>query len=260
MMIRNQFSKYKLFISALLLGLLVQTAGVKCYAHSFAFLPPDTIVGKQKAAQKPRVRFKMESDSIEDSNKKKIGKMNQSAMKGDTLKFDSLKMKKIFNPNPVKATWLAMLIPGGGQIYNRKYWKLPIVYGGLAGCAYALSWNNKMYKDYAQAYRDLMDNNPSTTSYKTLLPAGYTYSESQLATTLKNRKDLYRRYRDISIFSLIGVYLLSIVDAYVDAELSNFDISPDLSMHIEPVIMNNNYNNISSQVNKAVGIQCCLRF
>lgn len=57
-------------------------------------------------------------------------------------------------PNPTKATWLALVIPGGGQIYNRKYWKLPIFYGGFAGCAYALTWNSKMYKDYSAAYKD----------------------------------------------------------------------------------------------------------
>ena len=57
------------------------------------------------------------------------------------------------------ATWLALVIPGGGQIYNRKYWKLPIFYGGFAGCAYALTWNGKMYKDYSTAYKDAMNGN-----------------------------------------------------------------------------------------------------
>lgn len=70
---------------------------------------------------------------------------------------------------------------------------------------------------------------------------------------------MFRRYRDLSIFAFIGVYLLSIVDAYVDAELSNFDISPDLSMKIEPVMMNDTNNKF--QLNsKSVGLQCVLRF
>jgi hypothetical protein len=122
-----------------------------------------------------------------------------------------------------------------------------------------------MYKDYSQAYRDIMDDNPNTNSYKQLLPAKSSYSTSQLSTILKNRKDLYRRYRDMSIFSIIGVYVLSIIDAYVDAELSNFDISPNLSMRVEPVIMNNNNNSNNNHTNyssspKAFGIQCGLRF
>ena len=130
-------------------------------------------------------------------------------------------------PNPTKATWLALVIPGGGQIYNRKYWKLPIFYGGFAGCAYALTWNSKMYKDYSAAYKDAVNGNFNSSTITDLLPPNYNYTESQLTETLRKRKDTFRRYRDLSIFAFIGVYLLSVVDAYVDAELSNFDITPD---------------------------------
>ena len=81
--------------------------------------------------------------------------------------------KKVFIPNPTKATWLALVIPGGGQIYNRKYWKLPIIYGGFAGCAYALTWNSNMYKDYMQAYKDASNENWEASSINNLLPPGY---------------------------------------------------------------------------------------
>lgn len=172
----------------------------------------------------------------------------------DTTKIDL--NTKTFVPDSGKATWLALVFPGGGQIYNRKYWKLPIIYGGFAGCAYALSWNSKMYKDYSQAYLDVMDDNPNTNSHLELLPPNYNYSEEQLKEVLRKRKDLYRRYRDISVFAFIGVYLLSVVDAYVDAELSNFDISPDLSMKIEPAVINSQIQTSS----KSYGIQCSLRF
>ena len=168
--------------------------------------------------------------------------------------------KKVWVPNPTTATWLALVIPGGGQIYNRKFWKLPIFYGGFAGCAYALTWNGKMYKDYSQAYRDAVNNNWGASSIQDLLPPGYIdrVSKTQLTETLRKRKDTYRRYRDLSIFAFIGVYLLSVVDAYVDAELSNFDISPDLSMRVEPtVISNQNTKNLSGQ---SVGVQCSFRF
>ena len=168
--------------------------------------------------------------------------------------------KKVFIPNPTKATWLALVIPGGGQIYNRKYWKLPIIYGGFAGCAYALTWNGKMYKDYMQAYKDASKGNWDASSINDLLPPGYVKKvpQTQIVETLRKRKDTYRRYRDLSIFAFIGVYLISVIDAYVDAELSNFDITPDLSMRIEPAVINNQYSTGTS--NKSVGLQCSFRF
>ena len=203
-------------------------------------------------------------DSLDAVNKKELDKIEQPAsivVKTDSVPPAQDINKKIFIPNPTKATWLAVVFPGGGQIYNRKYWKLPIIYGGFAGCAYALSWNGKMYKDYSQAYLDIMDSNPNTKSYEDLLPPNATYNEEQLKNTLKRRKDMFRRYRDLSIFAFIGVYLISIIDAYVDAELSNFDITPDLSMKVEPtVIDNNNQFRSSSLKSKSVGLQCVLRF
>jgi hypothetical protein len=169
---------------------------------------------------------------------------------------------KIWMPDPTKATWLAVVFPGAGQIYNRKYWKIPIVYGGFAGCAYALSWNNKMFRDYSQAYVDIMDGDPNTNSYYDLV-VGVTIDEktdTRYGPLLKKRKDYYRRYRDISVFAFIGVYLLSIVDAYVDAELSNFDIGPDLSMRVEPAVISHQYNNYIGNKSSAIGLQCSITF
>lgn len=166
--------------------------------------------------------------------------------------------KPRFIPNSNRAIWLALVIPGGGQIYNRKYWKLPIVYGGFVGCAYALTWNNRMYKDYSQAYLDIMDDDPNTKSYEDFVPRGYDIN-SQLdhyKDLFRKRKDFYRRYRDLSIFCFIGVYLLSVIDAYVDAELSDFDISKDLGLKIEPVI----FNDGRSRVPNTVGLQCSFKF
>ena len=204
------------------------------------------------------------ADSLDAANKKELKKIEQPApivVKTDTVPPVQDLNKKLFIPNPTKATWLAVVFPGGGQIYNRKYWKLPIIYGGFAGCAYALSWNGKMYKDYSQAYLDIMDSNPNTKSYEDLLPPNAQYNEEQLKNTLKRRKDSFRRFRDLSIFAFIGVYLISIIDAYVDAELSNFDISPDLSMKLEPTVIDNNSQfRSNSYKNKSVGLQCVLRF
>lgn len=207
------------------------------------------------------------ADSIAAENKKHLLEMTSNLIPQTTpVSTDSLHEvinKKVFIPNPTKATWLALVIPGGGQIYNRKYWKLPIIYGGFAGCAYALTWNSNMYKDYMQAYKDASNENWEASSINNLLPPGYIdrVSKSQLTETLRKRKDTYRRYRDLSIFAFIGVYLFSVIDAYVDAELSNFDITPDLSMRIEPAVINNSYQGYNTGIsNKSVGLQCSFRF
>lgn len=167
-----------------------------------------------------------------------------------------------WKPDVKRALWLSIVLPGAGQIYNHKYWKLPIFYGGVVGCVYAMTWNNNMYRDYSQAYMDLVDNNPSTQSYNQFLHLGNKITpenEARYEEIFRKRKDRYRRWRDLSVFSLIGVYALSIIDAYVDASLSDFDISKDLSMHIQPTIINNQLN--SNPLNSgAIGLQCSLNF
>ena len=184
---------------------------------------------------------------------------------------DSLKMMKKgrdwskLRPNPKRALWLAIVLPGAGQVYNRKYWKLPIFYGGFVGCIYAMTWNNQMYHDYAQAYIDIMDNDPTTQSYNNFLHLGTTITpanEERYKNIFKQRKDRYRRWRDLSIFTTIAVYALSVIDAYVDASLSDFDISDDLSLHIAPTIISD--KSLATPNNpfrsSAIGLGCSLTF
>lgn len=150
------------------------------------------------------------------------------------------KNKTEWEPEPRRAVWFSLLFPGGGQIYNRKLWKLPIVYGGYVGCIYALTWNQSTYTDYQNAYVDIMDDDPNTKSYEDFLPPHYEIDTSMkdwLKDVFKQRKNKYRRYRDLSIFAFAGMYIVAAIDAYVDAELSHFDISPDLSLRVEPDIM-----------------------
>jgi len=201
------------------------------------------------------------TDSIEAANQEQLMEL-QSPVVIDVKEADSVQLKKQWIPNPTKATWMALVFPGGGQIYNKKYWKLPIFYAGFAGCAYALTWNNRMYKDYAAAYKDAVNNNWTAKSITELIPARYLErtSASQVTDLLKKRKDTYRRYRDISVFAFIAVYALSVIDAYVDAELSNFDISPDLSMRVEPAVIDNQWATKGGLGNQSVGVQCSLSF
>ena len=167
-----------------------------------------------------------------------------------------------WTPDPKRAMWLAVVLPGAGQVYNRKYWKLPIVYGGFLGCIYAWRWNNQMYRDYSQAYMDIMDDDPNTQSYNQFLHLGMQITDDnkeRYQNLFKRRKDYYRKYRDLSIFCLIGVYALSIIDAYVDASLSQFDISKDLSLKIEPSVINSR-TSANPVKSSALGLQCSLNF
>ncbi len=167
-----------------------------------------------------------------------------------------------WQPDPQRAMWLALVIPGAGQIYNRKYWKLPLFYGGFMGCIYALTWNNKMYKEYAQAYLDIMDDDPGTRSYMNFMTLGRQITpqnEDRFKKLFKKRKDRYRRWRDMSFFVMCGVYALSVIDAYVDAELSVFDISHDLSMKVEPAVIGSPLGNNPLQAS-SLGVNCSINF
>ena len=167
-----------------------------------------------------------------------------------------------WRPDTKRAMWLAIVLPGAGQIYNRKYWKLPIIYGGFVGCAYAITWNNQMYHDYSQAYLDIMDDDPNTQSYNQFLHLGATIDASNIERykeIFRKRKDKFRRWRDMGTFVMIGIYAFSVIDAYVDASLSEFDISDDLSLRVEPAVLNNGrYNNPLRS--GALGLQCSLTF
>lgn len=182
-----------------------------------------------------------------------------AALTHDTIFEDQAILIDSWRPNPMKAVWMGALFPGLGQIYNRSYWKLPIVYGGFMGCIYAITWNTTMYTEYKQAYIDIynddvLSDDPSR-SYNAILPKGYTVAmmggKSAYTTTLNNKQTLYRRYRDISIVATVAVYVLSLVDAYVDAQLFDFDISPDLSLNVEPQLYHDLQHNRSAEIKLA---------
>lgn len=199
-----------------------------------------------------------EGDSVSITPVDAIGIVAPSA---EALMRDSLAAagnKYIFNPNPTRAVWLSALFPGLGQIYNRRYWKLPIVVGAFMGLGYATSWNNGMLRDYSRAYADLLDNDPSTKSYMDFFPP--TIHESDLNRTwltnvMKSRKDYYRRNRDLCIICMVGVYLIAMVDAYVDASLAHFDISPNLTVDMAPALIQDSRDKLPG-----IGLQWALNF
>lgn len=171
------------------------------------------------------------------------------------------KIVEDFKPNPKKAVIYSAIFPGLGQIYNRKYWKLPIVYGGFLGVVYAITWNGNMYSDYQNGYRDIMLDPEGTTRWhpfvwdvdKVLKDPS---EKERVRSSLKSRRDYFRRNRDLAIIVGVGLYALCMIDAYVDAQLYNFSITPDLSMVVAPAVWG------PSQMSSSfgVGIQCNIVF
>ena len=208
-----------------------------------------------------QVTVNHDAKSIESESKTPLDTLQKTVLQ-NTPKKKPVRDWATWHPNPKRALWLALVLPGAGQIYNRKYWKLPLVYGGFVGCVYAMRWNDQMYHDYSQAYLDISDDDPNTQSYNQFLHLGKAITKENMATyqnLFKQRKDRYRRWRDLSFFCLLGVYALSVIDAYVDASLSEFDISNNLSLRVEPTIINNRISR-NPFTASAVGLQCSLNF
>jgi len=171
-------------------------------------------------------------------------------------------VKEMKPHSPHKASFYAAILPGLGQIYNKKYWKLPILYGGIAASGYAIHFNSKYYKKYRSAYRDFIIQDPGNKSYLEFIPPGLSESdviggpyEGWFEEALERKKQYYKRYRDLSYFIMVGVYIVQIVDAAVDAHFYNFSISDDLSLRVNPTIMESSHGDYGG-----VGIQLNFKF
>lgn len=222
----------------------------------FACVTSVTTWGQQTATADSLSLPRMDTEPAEPMLLSTKDSAKLTSMENYVSKIKSKKDWANWKPDPKRAMWLAIVLPGAGQIYNRKYWKLPIIYGGFLGCIYAMRWNNQMYLDYSQAYLDIMDDDPTTKSYTQFLHLGTTINssnESRYKDIFKSRKDKYRRWRDLSFFCMLGVYALSIIDAYVDASLSQFDISDDLSLRLQPAVMSGS-TNARRQVSPSSGL------
>jgi hypothetical protein len=149
----------------------------------------------------------------------------------------------------MRATMMAVVFPGLGQIYNRKFWKITLVYAGFGGLIYSVGFNSSNYTTYMKAYQDFTDAIPETQSYlnviknaeastydpvlhpKTYVPSNASYYKDGMLRMV----DYYKRYRDLSYIGIAGWYLFSILDANVDASLFNYDISNNLDIAVFPV-------------------------
>lgn len=218
------------------------------------------------------ISAKNDTSLIENNNEPvSVNKLGKDSTNWDivdekvVLTKEQIPTKPIFKPIPKKAVIYSAIFPGLGQIYNRKYWKLPIIYGGLVGLTYGISWNGQYYNDYKDAYRGIAVEDPrnSFDKWKDManLPSDTDIDDisddliRRYKDQFKRKKNFYRRNRDLCIIGVVAVYAVSMIDAYVDAQLFDFDISPDLSMKVEPIMMQSTVNST-----KSFGLQCNFKF
>ena len=173
----------------------------------------------------------------------------------DSLSFEGtevLKVKKDRGPHSAKkATYMAMILPGSGQVYNGQWWKLPILYGGIGATVYGLTWNMKYFKKYRTAFVDYTEYinkkeedpdtpYPTNPSWDKLMMPGRNASDfnasqrKRLQEQLKTKKDNYKRNRDLLYIVSGAIYVIQIIDATVFAHFYDFEIDDNLSMNVRP--------------------------
>lgn len=224
--------KYKIRVLLFVAAACIVSSDVEgINIFSYSADTTDTNVGKAFAYRNDSITLITTDTVIQGSNIRSITPFDS----GDSISIGIKSKKKLFVPSPDKAMWYGLIFPGLGQIYNRRYWKLPIVYGGFVGLAYGISWHDKYYRQYRQYYRDITDTNPNTKSYEELYNK---YGSSAVTESqIKDYMDNLRRYRDLYIIGTVAFYAITVLDAFVDASLANFDISPDLSMRLSATML-----------------------
>ncbi|QZE13557.1 hypothetical protein K4L44_13370 [Halosquirtibacter laminarini] len=198
-----------------------------------------SVQGQQKVTAKgdtalveKKVSFKMDTVKISDST---------------SLPLDTMELEPVYRlipRSPKKASIMSALVPGLGQIYNHKYWKLPLIYGGFAAMTYGFMWNNNQYKDYKEGYMLLSKGYGNLSSEEQAFLAqlirnpNYNLQDPQnqqdLQRSLESGMSYYKRNRDLNVVGMAALYLLNIIDASIDAHFSTFDISDNLSMDVQP--------------------------
>jgi Family of unknown function (DUF5683) len=205
--------------SILSILLLMATFGV------FAQMPPDSVLQKKPNLKEKLAMAEAASDSLSPPAQK--NKLLSTVWKKTEGVRNVFNFKKDY-PSPKRAAVLSAIVPGLGQVYNKKYWKLPLVYGTMGTMVYFISVNRSEYKAFAQDYRDRLDEDPGTIDR-------WTSQGINLSTeSIRSIRDDYRKRTEMSYIGLVFSYLLTGVDAYVDAHLLRFDVSDDLSMQLQP--------------------------
>ena len=252
---------------AVYIALTFITWGISCagYANdSIAVTPQDT----SAVAQLARL-MQVKKDTVNVSQKD-TAELSAEMLRADSIAVaDALKearraerRHKLITriPDPNMAAWITALLPGLGQAYNRQYWKIPIIYAGAMGLGYAVAWNNQMYVDYRKGYTDITSGNPEARFYEYLVPPGVTIDSSNkdyYTRVFKSKMEGYQRNRDLSIMGVAVLYILSIIDSYVDSQLRDYDVSPDLSMKVAPTVIPATQDRA---LENSLGVSCKLKF
>lgn len=155
----------------------------------------------------------------------------------DSLKQDTSSIV-VLKHSPTKAALLSAVLPGMGQIYNRKYWKLPIIYAGMSISAYFLVYNQTNYKKYYEGLVNYSNTRKPYSVQDLSLIKQWMFDQGRVDEALNFYTDQFRRNRDWSFIFLAGTYVLNILDAAVDAYLFDYDISDNLSVRVEPAMTN----------------------
>lgn len=189
------------------------TYNMRCSTFLFFFMLVYATIGAQDTSNVASIIYKDSVPSLEVSK--------------------SLTSKDDFKPIPKKALLYSLLFPGGGQIYNRKYWKLPLVYGAYGGVIYAIDFNTRRFNRFRTAHLYLIDDDPNTIDEFTERGTPVT------ADQLRRIRNSAQKDMEVSYLFTVIVHVLSGLEAYVDAHLMDFDISDDLSMRIRPTFDTN---------------------
>lgn len=174
--------------------------------------------------------------------------VSQVAKQDTIVSSDTSKIKH----SPRKAVIFSAILPGMGQVYNQKYWKVPIIYAAIGTLTYFIIDYNKKYNIYVNGYNDFKDEDPATNSFENIRQ--WERFSADPSYYLKSYRDFYRRWRDLDVLILAGVYVLNIIDANVDAHFFNFEIGDDLAIDVKPFIFESLNNS------KQVGISLNFKF
>lgn len=170
--------------------------------------------------------------------------LNAQELKTDTI---AVVDTTVLKHSPRKAVIMSAVLPGLGQVYNQKYWKVPIIYAALGTLTYFIIDYNKKYNTYVNAYNDYTDTDPNTNSFQNIRRLENFDDKTYF---LKSYKDFYRRWRDLDVLILTGVYVLNIIDANIDAHFFYFDMGDDISLNVNPYIQPfRNTSNIGISLN-----------
>lgn len=231
-----------------ILIILLSLCAISVQAQSVDSLQVQTSADTSLQVKKDSARLQRQAPRVVPANNAKGIKIKSEKPIENVAMTDSALRKK---HSPTVAGCLS-IIPGGGQIYNKKYWKLPIVYGALGISGYFVYDFAHQMVSYKKEFINRRDGNTS------LLNPNYSIYTDENILALKNT---YRRRMEIAIAITTVLYVLNIVDAIVDAHLYYFDISDDLSLHVTPQI-NQNYGNLAHQHNTSFnyGVNLTLNF